>query len=119
MSNDRFARRHLLHVLTVAGALAPAAACAQATQQQVFYDSLLAACNASSDTTFLNTVCNKAFVGTLFGSGTTYSGGSANVGSAGGYSAGGKAAALQRRSDLEDDDAKRRKKRGGGSGDFA
>ncbi len=118
MSKVRSVRRQLIHCLVGVCMLVPASVLGQVIQQQVFYDRLLAACNASADPNFLNTVCNKAFVGTSFGSGTTYSGGSANVGSAGGYSTGAKAAALQRQSELEDEDAKKRRRRGGGSGDF-
>jgi len=121
MSSVRFARRHLLSFLFVAGGLVPTTGLAQVAQEKVFFDTLFASCNASTDPVFLANVCGKVIVGGLAGG--VYSpgaaGGSVNVGSTGSYGGAGKAAASQQAEDLiGDEEAKKRRKRGGGSGDF-
>ncbi len=124
MSSIRFARRHLLHFLIGAGALVPATAAAQVAQEKVFFDTLLARCNAiTSVTDPLFAVCNQVLSGGLstgvYTPGVTV----ANLGSTGSYGGAGKMAASERQRELDDllgdeEGKKKRKRTGGASGDF-
>jgi uncharacterized protein YhjY with autotransporter beta-barrel domain len=123
MSSVRFARRYFLYFLIAAGALVPAVAAAQSTQERIFYNTLLARCNTATVTDPLFLVCSNAQPGGLSAGVYTPGATTTNVGSTGSYGGAGKAAASERQRELDDllgdeEGKKKRKKAQGASGDF-